>query len=775
MNTKVILVGFIVVIAAVAGAVVVTVNQASDKGNDVDTSMDLNGNWYTIDGRAYINDVGFEDLNSEKSKLPMNLMDFRIDESMGNVFYGVALDQRMTGTYFDDGRILFEFVINTSLGIGTSVFYGSYDNGLIYGVTIVPQELDGEIRDCAVTCILSKDPRNDTKLQDVPDIKGQWRMYDSCVLTSDKTDRFDNGTLTVENEANKGLFLCHTVTNMKEMNDESSLMGVILNVPINGKYLGFMLDRGTKKLWYLTFDGHDLNIQTMTKMSPSDRRLSSISCSYATDGNMNQKEYPKIGEEVYYPEDSTFSTILNGVGKIVKSNSSFILNVVKQSGPAFTGTLMVDGSVFAFNGIMDASGRLVICYVYGDLVNTAFGVYKDGKIELGTFITTSTAGQSTRYVEMEPMPDDRFIENPDITGAWVLSSFASSGGVTETIFSPNVHRIPLFIASIENGIVKGRIFDTDFTGTYGPTTTGHGSIWMCIPYNGGVLSCELIVTHNDVLFATMTYEKDTESCQTLDMCQIIYTRDLEYSTIPNFRVDVFDKEWEAHRIVMWDGNKVTNSENPADLVKLSIQRTSSTGLGSFFNGTIEFTIPGSTDPKSLSFIGAFYEMGVYGNAIANIYGLESDCVSMSYFNKMLYIFGSFEGDGKLHSFHMLYKEKGAEAGKPYDAGYRDLNGKTFKNGDFSLTVTSQDKTFVYGTISVSFNEKVVKGRFIGLQMSIGGPIYIETVLLFNDGNVWDAHVVLIEDESSHVTQISFETVWYDLRGDSHAMRVIAKC
>lgn len=771
MDTKVILVGLVVVFAAVAGTVAIAMNHSSEDGGDDNTSMDLDGYWYTIDGKVMIEGDGVKDLLSDDCGLPKKFTDLRIDDSKNNVFYGVTAGERIAGTYFDNGRIMFEFPL-TNASPANLIFNGVYKEGMISAYSVFSYDFEGTVKECAITYILSKDPNNDAKLQDVPAIKGQWSIYESHVLTSTQTKSFDEGTLTISEEANKGLFICKLNTSLGELRDESQLIGVILNAPIDGVYYGLLMDTEGGQVWQMVFHGDGITVQTVSNI-PTMTGLASISCSYSIDGNKVDNKYPNIAEGVYYPDTSSLSCITNGVGKIVKSNTSFMMNVTKQEGPCFFGTIMIDGGSFAFNGIVDTVGHISIFYLYGDMVDAAFGNIKDGKIDLGTFVNTSYLGRSARHLELDSMPKEKFIENPDIIGSWNVSSFASAGKTPETIFSKDVHTLPLFISSVDNGIVKGYLLGVDFVGTYGPTSTGHGSIWLYIPYNGGVLSCEIIVTHNHIMFATMSYEN--AECEILDMCQVIYTKDVEYSTISNLRVNVFDKEWEAHKIKIWDGDKLNEATNPAEAVKLELARVGEPGVGldSFFNGALTFTIPGAGNTSSVEFIGAFYEMGVYGNAIANIYGLNSDCISLSYFDGLLYIHGSFDNNGKLLSFHMIFKQKGTEAKDPFNNKYYQVEGSTFKNGNFSMTVTNQEDFYVYGTINATYDGKVMKGNFIGLQLCIGGPVYIETVLKFDDGKVWDAHVVLIANENSEVVQISFETIWSDAQGNSQASRVIA--
>lgn len=294
-------------------------------------------------------------------------------------------------------------------------------------------------------------------------------------------------------------------------------------------------------------------------------------------------------------------------------------------------------------------------------------------------------------------------------------------------------------------------------------------------FDGKLLCCEIIYTQNDLLSATMSFVDD-DSPEPPQMCQIIYTKDTQYSPVPNRGVDIFGYEWETYGYKVWDGTEL--QDRPNEYISIMIEKPPKEGdrwgLESFFDLTYNLTIPDhGVMTKKLR--GAFYDVGVYGNGVANIYGVKNDSVSLCYFDGKVYFQGSIEHNGKLISFSAIFKKAGSTDDSRFEYESYDINGKTFKKDAFSLTVTNQDGPFVYGTISSAYDGKTVNGKFIGLQLSIGGPVYIETVLLFDDGKTWDAHIVLFADDSDNVTHISFEAIWHDKQGNSNASRVIAYC
>lgn len=772
MNTKVILVGAIVAIVAVAG-IALALNGHSSEKDDGSQSPDLAGYWYTVDGEVYIEGVGVKNLLSDDCLIASGFTDIRINESNNNVFYGTIFTERMVGMYFDDGRITFKYPVKNAAGINQNeTFFGVYKDGLIYGSTYFKYTFGNDEKACVVTYVLSRDASDSTKLVDLPDIAGKWNISESHALMGNAKYDINNGSLEISSLSNHGLFKCVMTLDTNKGKESVDLYGRVLNTSIHGTYYGHLIDPQNDWRWDFVLDGENISVQSVVRSNSSAEILTSVSCSFSKSDGTSAKEYPEIRMGIFYSDRSWFACFPGGSGTLIKSNTPFMINFTKQEGPCFSGTVIIDGTSFPSTGVIDTEGHITICYLAGTWVDFAYGDYRDGELEICASIYTNYLGQCARYVELEPMPANKFIEDTDfILGSWTVSSFASPDGTVETIFSPSIRQLPLYIKSIEDGIVHGYLFDNEFKGTYGPTSTGHGSIWADFMVNDILISFEIIATQNDLLFATFSF-RYMGSDDAPHMCQAIYTKDNQYSPVPNHGVDVFDKDWVAKSVKIWDGSKL--EDKSAENVIAKVERTQTGdawgGLESFFKLTIESPII-----NSMTIRGAFYSVDVYGNGIANLYGLNSDCLSMNYYNGDLYIQGSIGYEGRLVAFSIVFVEKGSTHDPTFENKYYNLQGKTFEEGDFKLTVTNQTNAFVYGIIESEFDGKELRGAFTGIQMCIGGPVYIEATLLFDGDKVWDANIVIYADESNDVTSISFEAIWFDMKGNSNVARVIAKC
>lgn len=361
--------------------------------------------------------------------MPDDFTNIRVDKSNNNVFYGMIHDERITGTYFDDGRIVFEYSNDGTIGAPNKVFSGVYDDGLIYGMTAFNYEIEGVDKACVLTYVLSKDPANDVKLKALPNIKGDWKLSESYILLETGLDRYDEGTLSVKNEAENGLFEC-TLTNKKgNTESESTLYGMFLNTPLHGKYYGYLIDPVNKQTWDITFDGDALVAQTVLKSSTTS--LSAVSCTFTSDGDAVETKFPQVKKDVYYSEKSMWACLPNGVGTIVKSNTPFMVNVVKQVGPCFLGTVIIDGISLVSAGTVNVDGHFTICCLMGPVTDFAYGVYVNDNMEVCANIYTEYLGRCSRYVDLATMPENKFIEDTDgLIGSWTVSSYASPSGET---------------------------------------------------------------------------------------------------------------------------------------------------------------------------------------------------------------------------------------------------------------------------------------------------------------------------------------------------------
>lgn len=755
MNGKIVLIGILTIVVAAAGAVAIYEHFDSVE-NGGQPSDDITGHWYPIGGEMYIEGLGYYSMTDDDITIS-GIVNLRIEECRDNVFYGGFSRERIAGVMYDDGRVVFTYTQSNSEEKKERVFDGYYRNGILYGTTALEQRIDGAERLVVMTVAYSQNPYGEIQAKNHTSIQGVWDSYEVSVLSGNSAMNVESVRMIVESKSELGVFAGKFKTVLDGTEITNNLLGTSLMIPLDGKYHGYIYDMSAEKMASIVYDEHSFKVQSI--MTDDDMGLISLSTSFSRDGSGTAPEYPDLTKKVYFPYDSTLACNVNDIGKIVKSATPIQLLVTKQDGGSLSGTIKMNGINYPMSGTINEFGEMWICFKLGGVLEYAFAQYQNGVIEFGIWAKSTELGRAANHSEMRVTSMFEFDEDPQhLIGSWNISSLATSLGEESTIFSPNSPGHSLYISSVEDGIVKGFFMGIKFEGTYGPTTTGPGSVWLTIETPLGIYDCEFILMPNDTLLMTATMELNPDIGPGGEYLQATLTKDYAYIAIPNVSVDVFDKEWEAHIAKVWDGKTLVQIAHPENFLDLEIHRLPDVNTDSFFGGTLKFTGYDKFPAATYDMGGAFYSAGIYGNGIANLFELESDATSLSYYDGQLYFQATIERGGTMFSLHVIFHEKGVEPKDPFDNKYYELKDRTFSNEDCTMSFTSQDGFYVYGTTELVVDGVKQKGKFMGAQTSIGGPTYMESLFVFEDGTVWTAHIIFYADDSSNVTRISLEAL-----------------
>lgn len=348
-----------------------------------------------------------------------------------------------------------------------------------------------------------------------------------------------------------------------------------------------------------------------------------------------------------------------------------------------------------------------------------------------------------------------------------MSSASWSTGRDYNVFSDSPTRMSLNINSVEGNLIRGTFVGIAFEGTYGPTVTGQGSLWFTLPTGYGTIECEFILGINGVLNGMISYFYEGEGVTVTHIGIVVYTRDYQYSLVPDIAADVYDKTWEATSVELWDGKRVNSMPDPANAVGFSIEPLRHDSKA-FFEGTL--TIKDGDDALSAEtfhFTGAFYLIGLKGNSTSYAYCEEFEQMSITYNNgRLSFIAMGLDDDGSLMMCKIIFKDVGTSTKDVTPKKY-GLLGSTFEKGDFSLTINNQSDSFVYGTLRHLVDGKVQKLQFIGMIV-MSKSTHIEAMIVSANGKVGSVHITLGINSFDDVTHIVFEATWL---AESHSRAV----